>query len=131
MNEYGHGNQEDPVRLLTDDEIAEMTQDERDELMAECDWEPADPDVCDACAAYLFTPVKETSVEVVDVVMVRIKGVTTQLLSEFLRWQMDTGAMAYLGTSSNGLGTYQACHRASDVGEIKRWFEDRGIVVTS
>ena len=130
MNDYGHGNEKNPTRSLTDAEIAQMTQDERDELMAECDWEPADPTVCDACAAYMYEPEPEYRVEIADVVMVRVSGLHNGVIADFIRWTVHSGCLAYLGTSSSGLGSYQACHWTADVGKIKRWFEDRGMVVS-
>lgn len=50
----GHGETDWPHRVLTDAEIWAMTASERKDLMAECDYEPALPESCDACAAYVI-----------------------------------------------------------------------------
>lgn len=44
-----------PKREKTDAEIKAMSPDQRFDLMSECDYEPADPKVCDACAAYMIS----------------------------------------------------------------------------
>lgn len=54
MNEYGHGKVENPRRHLSDAEIIALSDGAAFDLMSECDYEPAQPTICDACAAYLL-----------------------------------------------------------------------------
>lgn len=52
MNEHCYGIF--TKRFLSDDNIRALTPEQRFDLMSECDTEPADESVCDACAAYLI-----------------------------------------------------------------------------
>jgi hypothetical protein len=53
-NEYGHGKERNPRRKLTDEQIKALSESEAYDLMSQCDFEPADPDICDPCAAYVL-----------------------------------------------------------------------------
>lgn len=46
-NDYGH-----KPKTLSAMELAALSDVELEELMGQCDMEPSDPEVCDACAAY-------------------------------------------------------------------------------
>jgi hypothetical protein len=48
MNDYGH-----IPRIRSIDQLEAMPLAQLHELMELCDIEPADPNICDACAAYL------------------------------------------------------------------------------